>query len=84
MSTYHEEAAAAHGAMNPTWRVAFEDGFTGEVVEVVVRAAERQEAINKASYRLDTTDLSKPAPTLYFKTAQLEHKDWRKGEVNVE
>lgn len=71
MSTYHEEAAAAHGAMNPTWRVTFEDGFTGETVEVEVRANERQEAINKATGRLNTADLSKPAPTLYFKAAQL-------------
>ena len=71
MSTYHEEAAAAHGAMNPTWRVTFEDGFTGETVEVEVRAAESQEAINKATGRLNTADLAKPAPTLYFKAAQL-------------
>ena len=71
MSTYHEEAAAAHGAMNPTWCVTFEDGLTGETVEIEVRAAERQEAINKASDRLNTADLSKPAPALYFKTAKL-------------
>lgn len=58
MSTYHEEAAAAHGAMNPTWYVTFEDGSTGETVEVEVRAAERQEAINKATGRLNTADLS--------------------------
>lgn len=70
MSTYHEEAAAAHGAMNPAWCVTFEDGFTGETVKVEVRAAERQEAINKATGRLNTADLSKPAPPLYFKTAQ--------------
>lgn len=71
MSTYYEEAAAAHGAMNPTWRVTFEDGFTGETVEIEVRANERQEAINKATDRFNTADLSKPAPTLCFKTVQL-------------
>jgi len=51
--------------------VTFEDGFTGETVEIEVRANERQEAINKATGRLNTADLSKPAPTLYFKAAQL-------------
>lgn len=71
MSTYHEEAAAAHGAMNPMWRVTFEDGVTGKLVEVDVRAAKRQEAINKASDRLSTADLSKPAPSLQFHSAQL-------------
>ncbi len=26
MSTFHEEAAAAHGAMNPKWAIEFKDG----------------------------------------------------------
>ena len=69
MNTFHEEAAAAHGAMNPKWAVEFKDGFTDAVVRVEVSAVDRQQAINKASDRLNTVDLSKPAPTLYFKSA---------------
>lgn len=69
MSTYHEEAAASNGAMNPMWNVKFKDGISGDVVQVEVTAADRQQAINKATYRLNTADLAKPAPTLYFKSA---------------
>lgn len=66
MGTFHEEAAMAHGAGNPAWRVTFSDGFTGEEVTVDVRAAAYQQAVNKATDRLNL-DLRKPEGTYFFK-----------------
>lgn len=66
MSTFYEEAAMAHGAGNPTWKVTFADGLTGCERHIEVRAAEHQQAVNKATDRLNR-DLSKPEGTYYFK-----------------
>lgn len=64
MSTFHEEAAMAHGAANPNWTIAFKDNWSGETLSVDVKAADRQQAINKASERINVADLAKPAPSL--------------------
>jgi len=42
MSTFHEEAAMAHGAGNPMWMVTYGESFSGNEVAVEVRAAEYQ------------------------------------------
>lgn len=70
MSTFHEEAATAHGAGNPEWVVEFANAEGTNPVRIEVGAADRQQAINKASHRLNTADLSKPAPALYFRSAR--------------
>ncbi len=70
MSTFHEEAAMAHGAANPKWVVEFTNAEGTDPVRIEVGATDRQQAINKASYRLNTADLTKPVPALYFRTAK--------------
>lgn len=72
MSTFYEEAAMAHGAGNPTWNVTFHEGFSGKEVAVEVRAAEYQEAVNKATDRLNM-DFSKPEGSYYFKRCVRSH-----------
>lgn len=69
MSTFHEEAAMAHGAGNPTWTVTY---FSGNEVAVEVRAAEYQEAVNKATQRLNM-DFSKPEGSYYFRRCVRSH-----------
>ena len=59
MGTFHEEAAMAHGVGNPMWNVTYLESVSGKEITVEVRASERQEAVNKATQRLDM-DLSKP------------------------
>lgn len=66
MSTYHEEAGLAHGAANPVWKVTFVEGFSGELLMVEVHAAEYQQAINKATGRLNL-DWRKPEGSYFFK-----------------
>lgn len=69
MSTLYDEAAMAHGAANPSWTVSFKDTWTGETFAVDVRASDRQQAINKASDRINVADFTKPAPSLTFLSA---------------
>lgn len=69
MSDYYEEAAMAHGAGNPWWEATFQEGFTGREVVVTVRAATHQEAINKATDRLNL-DLSKPEGAYFFRRCE--------------
>lgn len=66
MSTYFEEAAMAHGADNPTWNVTFLENFSGKEITIKVSAAEYQQAVNKATQRLNI-DFSKPEGSYYFK-----------------
>ncbi|MFJ2991226.1 hypothetical protein [Pandoraea sp. NPDC087047] len=66
MSTFHEEAAMTRGAANPNWTVEFKDNWTGETFAVDVLAFDRQQAISKASDRINVADFSKPAPSLTF------------------
>jgi hypothetical protein len=70
MSTFHNEAAMAHGAGNPNWVVEFTNAEGTDLIRIEVGATDRQQAINKASYRLNTADLSKPALALYFRGAK--------------
>lgn len=72
MSTFHEEAAMAHGAGNPMWMVTYGESFSGNEVAVEVRAAEYQEAVNKATQRL-SMDFSKPEGSYYFKRCVRSH-----------
>lgn len=69
MSTFHDEAAMAHGAGNPKWLVEYRDAEGGNPVQIEVGATDREQAINKASQRLNTTDVMKPARQLYFRSA---------------
>jgi hypothetical protein len=71
MSTYHQEAAMAHGAGSPLWRVALEDDATGEVLTAEVVAADQKQAVDKASDRLNTADLSIPARQLHLRYVRL-------------
>ena len=66
MSTFHEEAAMAHGAENPMWTVTYLESFSGNEIAVEVRAAEYQQAINKATDRLNM-DFSKQEGSYHFK-----------------
>ncbi len=66
MSTFHEEAAMAHGAGNPSWRVTFIENQTGNERDVEVGATDYQQAVNKATDRLNA-DFSKPGGAYYFK-----------------
>lgn len=70
MSTYHEEAAMAHGAGNPMWNVTYLESFSGKEITVEVRASGQQEAVNKATQRLNM-DLSKPEGSYFFKRCAL-------------
>lgn len=70
MSTYYEEAAMAHGAGNPMWKVTYLENFSGKEITVEVRASERQEAVNKATQRLDM-DISKPEGSYFLKRCDL-------------
>lgn len=72
MSTFHEEAAMAHGAGNPTWTVTYLESFSGNEVAVEVRAAEYQEAVNKATQRLNM-DFSKAEGSYYFRRCVRSH-----------
>lgn len=72
MSTFHEEAAMAHGAGNPMWTVTYLESFSGNEVAVEVPAAEYQEAVNKATDRLNM-DFSKPEGSYYFKRCVRSH-----------
>ena len=66
MSTFHEEAAMAHGAENPMWTVTYLESFSGNEIAVEVRAAEYQQAINRATDRLNM-DFSKQEGSYHFK-----------------
>lgn len=70
MSTYHEEAAMAHGTGNPMWNVTYLESFFGKEITVEVRASGRQEAVNKATQRLDM-DFSKPEGSYFLKRCEL-------------
>lgn len=67
MSTFHEEAAMAHGADNPRWLVTYYENLTGEERSFEVGATDYQQAINKGTDRLNL-DLTKPAGYYYFKS----------------
>ncbi|MDQ1817791.1 hypothetical protein RBA41_31270 [Massilia sp. CCM 9210] len=69
MSIFHDEAAMAHGAGNPKWMVEYRDAEGGNSVQIEVGATDREQAINKATQRLNTADVRKPARALYFQSA---------------
>lgn len=70
MSTYYEEAAMAHGAGNPTWSATYFESFSGKEIKVEVRASDREEAVNKATQRLNV-DFSKPEGSYFLKRCGL-------------
>lgn len=72
MSAYFEEAAMAHGAGNPMWRVTYLENVSGHEIAIEVRAAEYQQAINKAIDRLNT-DFSKSEGSYCFKHCVQSH-----------
>lgn len=67
MSNFHEEAAAAHGGNNPQWRVTFIENMKGASRYLDVAALNKQQAINKATQRLNL-DFTKPEGAYYFKS----------------
>ena len=70
MSTYHEEAVMERGAGNPMWNVTYLESFSGKEITVGVRASGQQEAVNKATQRLNM-DFSKPEGSYFLKRCAL-------------
>ena len=66
MSTFYDEAAMAHGADNPRWTVTFVENISGEERQEDVGATDYQQAINKATQRLNL-DFTKPEGAYRFK-----------------
>lgn len=66
MSTFYDEAAMAHGAGNPRWSVTFVENISGEERQVDVGPTDYQQAINKATQRLNL-DFTKPEGAYHFK-----------------
>lgn len=77
MSTFHDDAALAHGAGAPKWTVEYRDAEGGNPVRIEVDAADREEAINKASQCLNTADVGKSARSLYFRSATRQASETR-------
>lgn len=52
--------------VSPTWRVQYQDNWTGSVVSLDVQADDWQQAISTASGQLGSIELGKSAQLLYF------------------
>lgn len=67
MTTFHEEAAQAHGAADQRWSVAFYNTLSGEERTCQLGATSYQQAINKGSDRLTMATLGDPQGSWYFR-----------------